>query len=346
MCVREIVNNDKQHKNFDPKKLLSEAAIRKKYQRHRSIPPEQRLLLNFKQKQIAERKKSVIRNNLFAYDPIEKIQSEVKLPFQDKVEEITRSIYAKLARMYSVTAGYALHRTGITAHGIWVNYELAQNLLNDLSIDTPIELPIEKLVAFSILFFLTAVMAGLYMLPEKHSDIVYLTQYGEQCVLLSSESGQTLIVGDCVLSERYLSQNPAHSSAFVAIEQMTADRFAVYEAHGVGTIINYVDNPLVEDHVVQTNQDIIIGDFVVNYLYDDDKMVGARIYFDDKSIFIASDKEIGYNTFESYHNQYDFDVVFSSDHTLPEGDYVTISNQDNKNLALDFSGAWKIRGID
>ena len=146
MCVREIVNDDKQHKNFDPKKLLSEAAIRKKYQRHRSIPPEQRLLLNFKQKQIAERKKSVIRNNLFAYDPIEKIQSEVKLPFQDKVEEITRSIYAKLARMYSVTAGYALHRTDITAHGIWVNYELAQNLLNDLSIDTPIELPIEKLV--------------------------------------------------------------------------------------------------------------------------------------------------------------------------------------------------------
>ena len=149
MCVREIVNSDGQYKNFDSKKSLSEAAIRKRYQRHRSISPEQRFLLIFKQRQIAERKNSEIRNSLFSYSPIENFQLgyEEKLLWQDKTEQITKSVYEEINRIYRTTVGYTLYRTDLTAHGLWINYELSQYLLdNMLSSEFPCKIPVEDLL--------------------------------------------------------------------------------------------------------------------------------------------------------------------------------------------------------
>lgn len=163
-CVADIINE-----NNPQNKKLTTAAVCKRYQRFRQQTPEQHLRIEAKLwktiEAIAEIPVSVeYDNNNF---PLSKI-------FQEKLDKIWMQSHKTLDLIFSTNSRYTLNRKDISAYGIWINYELAQLVLKNWSIDFP-RLPIELALTQNghgqFLVLAGAQMVKNTKLGEKHQHI-------------------------------------------------------------------------------------------------------------------------------------------------------------------------------
>lgn len=192
----------------------------------------------------------------------------------------------------------------------------------------------------------------------------YLNSYGQESVLLVNSSGQTMLVGDNFIVKRCMKQyNIDKLDYFVALDDLAAEDVHDLEDYGFSYYICIEgDNAKEEITIVSPSQTIVAGDFVLNYIVYQDKLLGVNINFDDVDVFVANDVDLNYNITSGY--QYFFsiyspDIVFASDnYQLAElGDFICVSSKNNDmtdynysldgNLLFDFKDyGFKVRRID
>ena len=95
--------------------------------------------------------------------------------FQEKFDKIWMQSHKTLDLIFSTNSRYTLNRKDISAYGIWINYELAQLVLKNWSIDfprLPIELALIKNGHGQFLVLAGAQMVKNTKLGEKHQHIL------------------------------------------------------------------------------------------------------------------------------------------------------------------------------
>ena len=111
--------------------ILSPAAIRKKYQRHQLVTPEQKLLKSFKKANAEKRKETELLNCLFFgnFDYQAPVEDPCFImPWHRKAIELFNYTQEKMRLLCHVNEGYVLRRNDISARGIWINSKMAQEL--------------------------------------------------------------------------------------------------------------------------------------------------------------------------------------------------------------------------
>ena len=117
-------------------------AVRKRYQRHQALSPEQRLLKNLKKAKLEARKNAFLLSDLFNSDYQE---SFTGIPLDSRVNEIYNRVQEKIKLLYDVNDGYILNRNDISARGVWINCKMAEELCDFIDIDTECKLTLVEL---------------------------------------------------------------------------------------------------------------------------------------------------------------------------------------------------------
>ena len=117
-------------------------AVRKRYQRHQSLSPEQRLLKNLRKTKQKTQKKAFFFSELFNSDYQE---SFTGIRLDNRVNDIFNHVQEKIKLLYDVNDGYILNRNDIAARGVWINCKMAQKLWDFIDIDTECKLTLVDL---------------------------------------------------------------------------------------------------------------------------------------------------------------------------------------------------------
>ena len=121
---------------------LELAAIRKRYQRHLSLTPEQRLLQSLRKTKPEARRNAFPHSDFFNSDYQE---SFTGIRLDNRVNDIFNHVQEKIKLLYDVNDGYILNRNDIAARGVWINCKMAQKLWDFIDIDTECKLKLVDL---------------------------------------------------------------------------------------------------------------------------------------------------------------------------------------------------------
>ena len=216
-------------------------------------------------------------------------------------------------------------------------------------------LPSKKMFVLALFLLCYAGVFGAYAFQKVDvSPIVYISKYSQDSVILTNKDGVSMAVGDCSLLEKYKEYSGRDIDLFVATESVSPYRCREIEQLGLSKFISYescYDNV----EVISENENYVIAGFEISYLYSEGKLIGTKINFDQRNIFIASDGNLGYNIVKDFDEIYNFDFVFA-DYTLHDGNFIHISVDEKDcdfshnsfgNMAFDFiDNKWDVRRID
>lgn len=224
--------------------------------------------------------------------------------------------------------------------------------------------PVKKFAGFTLSFLVFVFVFCCYALPinqNKKSTVSYLNSYGETCVVLKSKRGETFVVGDNRLLEKY--KNKYQNTGFHVY--LGYDRKSNEEIDDLTELgfFRFITTSSISDEgggmeEVLTNITYNLSDFSFTYLEYDDEILGVVVNFDNQTIFVAKEGNLGYNLIASVINSYQPVVVIANENTvLPEGNHIAItykevggcdySYQNEGNIQLTFNGnSWVKRGLD
>lgn len=184
-----------------------------------------------------------------------------------------------------------------------------------------------KFIAFSVVLLCFAFSCvGGYFTTNRLPTISYISQYGKSSVVLKSEGGQTMVVGDCYLMGRLAQRYKTGFDVFVASQGVTASRYDALQDEYFGSFVSFEEGTFSENFVLELDKEYILGDFNLTYISLSDEMVGVRINFDNLEIFIASEENLSYNEFKDINNKYHFNLVFAN-YALGEGEFKHVANK-------------------
>lgn len=170
----------------------------------------------------------------------------------------------------------------------------------------------ERMLILSILLFAYFVVFGIYYVsPPVPQKINYLCQYGQTAIVLCSDSGQVLAVGDNSTSQRFAQGYNCRFDGLVLTKNLAPARVKEYEDAGISVLVGCNTNVESATNVLP-GENCILGDYSITYLSENGQKVdGVRINFDQIEIFIATNEKLQYNDFVNYNSLYGFDVVFA-----------------------------------
>ena len=177
-----------------------------------------------------------------------------------------------------------------------------------------------KTFSFSIIFVLAITSHILLTLPSSSSSIDVVGFAYEQSAILTSSSGQTLLLGEIDEGdiERYgFVTNKKTIDYYATDTNRTAKEIAYLESLSLknGITLNGVDG---RANILSVfyNKEIVFGDFTLNYLMFDDIFAGIEVSFDNQKIFFASSQVLSYNRVEilnSYLKSQKYDLAILRD---------------------------------
>lgn len=137
------------------------------------------------------------------------------------------------------------------------------------------------------------------------SSVSCITVYGETNYILSNAQGELLFVGNSFTNsdEKYLLNNRIKDIDYflaVDIDEGEANLFfSGAKTFNSKELVSYQEfTGSSKESIVDVNVKNIIGDYIFEYVYSNEKYLGTKIYFDNKSIFFASNGKLSYNDYE------------------------------------------------
>ena len=223
--------------------------------------------------------------------------------------------------------------------------------------------PTNKFLMSSLLVLLCIFSFGFsYMSNNLSSSVVYLNSYGQESVLLVSQSGQSMLVGNNYILSRFTNNyNLDKINIYLSFEDLTEDDVEELEEFGFSYYVSTSGDRFQDEiRVVDTDSTIEAGDFNFCYVSVDGKVFGVVITFDQTSVFVASGEEIDYNNIELYQDCLDrleIDIAFlGENYSLADDNFVSVgfsknsqtsyNFSDDGNLLFDIDGSVVVRRID
>lgn len=177
-----------------------------------------------------------------------------------------------------------------------------------------------KMFSFSIIFVLAITSHILLTLPSSDQSIDVVNFAYDQSAILTSSSGQTLLLGEIDDGdiERYgFVTNKKEIDYYATDTNRTPEEITYLESLSLkgGVTLTGVDG---KGNIlpVSYNQNIVLGDFTINYLMYDNIFAGIEVTFDNQKIFFASSQVLSYNrvvTLSHYLEGQDYDLAILRD---------------------------------
>lgn len=166
--------------------------------------------------------------------------------------------------------------------------------------------PINKFILSCFLILCLCCNYGFTSISTKFSTgVVYLNSYDEQVVILKNSSGQVLLIGKNYILTRYMNNNKVNSfDYYLAFEELSMGRLGELSDYNISHYIAREGDTSVDNILISYGDyTISAGDFVINYILNDDEdVLGACINFDQICVFVANDEENNYNNLTYYKN--------------------------------------------
>ena len=193
--------------------------------------------------------------------------------------------------------------------------------------------------------------------------VTYLNYNNEEAIILKNSDGQTMLIGDNYLVERYFNnENILGIDIYLSLGSITtynASDLAKYTPQ----MFLCTQGEECQDNIIicQTNTQILAGNFEIVFFEANSKLVGANISYDGYNIFVASSENLDYNDKELFSLVGSFmpDIVFlGEDYYLAENsNYFSVSSNKNDITTLNFydygnfniefiNGKFITRGLD
>mgnify|MGYP005791900117 FL=1 len=203
--------------------------------------------------------------------------------------------------------------------------------------------PIMKIMASVILLALCLCSVGvLDMSLNNRSSIVYTYSYGQESILLTSSSGQTVAVGENYLLSRAMDNYHIDKlDLYLTFDKLDENDVDQLEDYGFSYFFttegeNFNDQII----VAEPSQKVEAGDFTFSYLSSEDEVQGLLISFDDMSVFVASEENFDYNNAMAYSNllsSLNVDIAFVGEHYgIVGNDFISVSSVKNSHSTFNF----------
>ncbi len=202
---------------------------------------------------------------------------------------------------------------------------------------------LNKLLLCATIIFGLSCSYGFSSIGNKlKPSLTYLNSYSEECLIIKNTSNETIMIGDCYLTERYLhSVNQTKIDYYISFEDVTSHMLPSLENYNIGSFLTTsgeLDNQQIT--ILDKNQTYRVGNFEILFLEVSTKLIGININFDQIDIFVANSSELDYNDRELFENISQFNpdiVVLGEDYYLAQGkDYISISSERNDVTTLNY----------
>lgn len=224
--------------------------------------------------------------------------------------------------------------------------------------------PINKFLLSTMSIFCITCCFGFTSLNKgMKGGVTYLNYNNEEAIILKNSDGQTMLIGDNYLVERYFNnENILGIDIYLSLGSITtynASDLAKYTPQ----MFLCTQGEECQDNIIicQTNTQILAGNFEIVFFEANSKLVGANISYDGYNIFVASSENLDYNDKELFSLVGSFmpDIVFlGEDYYLAENsNYFSVSSNKNDITTLNFydygnfniefiNGKFITRGLD
>ncbi len=222
----------------------------------------------------------------------------------------------------------------------------------------------KKFLIFSALSLALAFSIGIYKIPLKEKNsIVVIGSGSHQSLILNNSTGESLVVGyDYYLSAYNRSYNTGKMDYFLSNSTQFSNKIIEdCTKFGISGFFGYGGLADEEKYIkLSPGTHIKVGGFGIEYKGWEGQVVGASISMDNMCIFVANDKNIGYNILErEILPKINPDFVFIEGGEIEEGnrDYILVtkdrckaanySNKKDGNFKFCYGDKGiKMRGID
>jgi len=175
-----------------------------------------------------------------------------------------------------------------------------------------------RIIIASVFACFFAISCAISFIPVKNnnSEVYYVPSYYSSSLLLRSKNGATMIVGEV---DPYLIKKQ-----FDYVKQGDVDYCISAFKHDKDALSFLENRDLIQDYVyeeaeasskeilIESNEELRIGDFKVKIYKHDDVKLGIKIDFDDISLFFAFTDVLSYNEKEYIINNLGYvDIVFA-----------------------------------
>lgn len=224
--------------------------------------------------------------------------------------------------------------------------------------------PINKLLLATVTIFCISCCYGFTSISKgMKTGVTYLNYYNEEAVILKNSDGQTMLIGDNYLVERYLNgENLDNIDIYLSLGSITTYNSSELSQYKPQVFL-CTEGEECQDNIIicQTNLQIEAGNFEVVFFEANSKLIGANISYDGYSIFVACSDNLDYNDRELFSlvGAFNPDMVFlGEDYYLAENanyysvssnknDITTLNFYDNGNFNIEFKdGQFITRGLD
>lgn len=226
--------------------------------------------------------------------------------------------------------------------------------------------PLKKFATFTASFLLFVLAFCCYALPvnlNKGASVTYLNYYNDSCVILSSKSGQKLVIGENNLLSRYQDEyKTGDFDVFLSYHSLKDEKVNDLTELGFSKFITCKSIDDEGGGVVQTvefNKSMAFGDFQFVYISYDDEAIGIFVIFDNQRIFVAKETNLSYNLIKDRVNALNPQIVIAGKESEYAGggyDYCVTKDEVKGcdcsfsklgNLQLRLNGkVWTERGLD
>lgn len=222
--------------------------------------------------------------------------------------------------------------------------------------------PLNKFAMLSAAVFASCVLALFSTINlENYSNIVYLNSYNTQSIIFTTKTGQKLVVGENAILDNYMKMQAKQKfDYFISLDNIreeNVDNLSKYQIHSYFCAKG--DEVIDNLHIINSSQRVYAGEYMFEFVFDGETVMGIEIYFEDYRIFVANNSELIYNDFYKNHVEIfkpHFLFAVGNDYSWTEGyasfgqtknDYTTHNFAKMGNVRINFDAyKYSIRSID
>ena len=222
------------------------------------------------------------------------------------------------------------------------------------------EKPENKFLISSLFILCISCAFGFSNIPISNgSNVVYLNSYQNECIILTNSSNQSFLIGDNYILNRYMNNYKVKDIDFyLTIDDLSYQDYEQLKEYNIDKYYCLKgDNSIEQIDEIQTNVDMVAGEFIFEIVENEDKIMGIIINFDSLTIFIANQTKLDYNNYyQNLFQEISPDLIFVGENYNIGNGYTVVSSKNEENttysfendgnICLSYSDKWSLRRLD
>ena len=200
-----------------------------------------------------------------------------------------------------------------------------------------------------------------FSLSINKSSVVYLNSYNTECIVVTNKDNESLVISNNnILNSYFRNNNMSKFDYYVSLNEIKQENISTLKHYNFKNYYCTSGEKVLDGiEIVPKNTKINAGKFQIQYTYNDDKMMGISVSFDDYTIFVATKENLSYNTFyEEYISSHNPNLIILTGKnyniarnrlSVAQGsnNVTTYNFCQNGNMRFDFNGdKCFMRGLD